>query len=340
MANRDVGCRVVLAWNFERNLVRKLVRNFARKFARKFGHENCATKRFGKFSPQKNHPNLRLCSGTLLGKERRRPKSEMLRFCQPGRALRRFRATMSAHASKPSNVLSANLWCQDYFWNLFVKVYRWIHACFCWRQCLKSSENKFWSEKNPQGRLWELGSAKRSPIFDVDLACSLNYSAEAVLELIAVGPLSLDMIWVEQGPTCNQSQQDCLGENRGGPRQRGGEPLIEKVRRRLVSGPVLRDTARLSQRHPLLHSMGFLVSQHGQLGAIPPPSFLSFSPLESMQSGGAIPLQKGYLSDSCAKTYGNKAKTRAGPLREVIWWGGMGGPRGQEGVRGEVWKFS
>ena len=34
--------------------------------------------------------------------------------------------------------------------------------------------------------------------------------------------------------------------------------------------------------------MGFLVSQHGQLGAIPPPPFLSIPPLESMCSGGAI----------------------------------------------------
>ena len=40
---------------------------------------------------------------------------------------------------------------------------------------------------------------------------------------------------------------------------------------------------------PLLRTMGFLVSQHGQLGAIPPPPFLSVSPLESMRSGGAIP---------------------------------------------------
>ena len=30
---------------------------------------------------------------------------------------------------------------------------------------------------------------------------------------------------------------------------------------------------------PLLRAMGFLVSQHGQLGAIPPPPFLSVSPL-------------------------------------------------------------
>ena len=42
---------------------------------------------------------------------------------------------------------------------------------------------------------------------------------------------------------------------------------------------------------------GFLVSQHGQSGAIPPPPFLSFSPLESMRSGGARypppPLERG-----------------------------------------------
>ena len=45
---------------------------------------------------------------------------------------------------------------------------------------------------------------------------------------------------------------------------------------------------------PLLRAMGFLVSQHGQLGAIPPPPFLSVSPLESMRSGGAIrPPQRG-----------------------------------------------
>ena len=40
---------------------------------------------------------------------------------------------------------------------------------------------------------------------------------------------------------------------------------------------------------PLLRAMGFLVSQHGQLGAIPPPPFLSVSPVESMWSRGAIP---------------------------------------------------
>ena len=55
-------------------------------------------------------------------------------------------------------------------------------------------------------------------------------------------------------------------------------------RKKNLSGPVLRDTARLSQRYPpSLRAMGFLVSQHGQLSAIPLPPFLSVSPLESIR---------------------------------------------------------
>ena len=70
---------------------------------------------------------------------------------------------------------------------------------------------------------------------------------------------------------------------------------------------------------PLLHAMGFLVSQHGQLGAIPPPPFLSISPLESKRSGGAIPPpQKGYLSDTCAIPYENKANGCDTPLCDTI----------------------
>ena len=70
-----------------------------------------------------------------------------------------------------------------------------------------------------------------------------------------------------------------------------------------LSGPVLPDTARLSQRYPrCLRAMGFLVSQHDQSGAIPPPPFLSLSPLESMRSGCAIPPASGasqrYLRDT------------------------------------------
>ena len=81
---------------------------------------------------------------------------------------------------------------------------------------------------------------------------------------------------------------------------------------------------------PLLRAMGFVVSQHGQLGAIPPPPFLSVSPLESIRSGGAIPpLKRGYLSDTCAIPYENKANGCDTPLCDNISkgycaiWGGI-----------------
>ena len=55
---------------------------------------------------------------------------------------------------------------------------------------------------------------------------------------------------------------------------------------------------------PLFRAMGFLVSQHGQLGVIPPPPFLSVFPLgEHSRSGGAIP------PHTCAILYENKAKS-------------------------------
>ena len=59
-------------------------------------------------------------------------------------------------------------------------------------------------------------------------------------------------------------------------------------------GAEKRPLGRISSRQPplsanpfsklvtSLRAMGFLVSQHGQLGAIPPPPFLSVSPLESI----------------------------------------------------------
>ena len=82
---------------------------------------------------------------------------------------------------------------------------------------------------------------------------------------------------------------------------------------------------------PLLRAMGFLVSQRGQLGAIPPfPLFLRISPVESMQSGGAIPPpHKGYLSDTGAIPYENKGNGCDTPLCDTISkgycaiWGGI-----------------
>ena len=76
--------------------------------------------------------------------------------------------------------------------------------------------------------------------------------------------------------------------------------------------------------------LGFLVSQDGKLGAIPPPLFLSVSPLESMRSGGAIPPpQKGYLSDTGAIPCENKQNACDTPLCDTISkgycaiWGGI-----------------
>ena len=72
---------------------------------------------------------------------------------------------------------------------------------------------------------------------------------------------------------------------------------------------------------PLLRAMGFLVSQHGQLGAIPPPPFLSVSPPgEHSRSGGAIPLlyKRGILRDTGAIPYENKAKGCDTPLCDTI----------------------
>ena len=81
---------------------------------------------------------------------------------------------------------------------------------------------------------------------------------------------------------------------------------------------------------PPLRAMGFLVSQHGQLGAKPPLPFLSIALFESMRSGGAIPPpQKGYLSDTCAIPYENKANGCDTPLCDTISkgycaiWGGI-----------------
>ena len=107
---------------------------------------------------------------------------------------------------------------------------------------------------------------------------------------------------------------------------------------------------------PLLRAMGFLVSQHGQFGAIPPPPFLSISPFESMRSGGAIPPHKRGISAILARyhmktrqmgaippsailsrrgiaRYGGVSRT--GPLRLAIWctsnfgtcWGGSLAPK-------------
>ena len=81
---------------------------------------------------------------------------------------------------------------------------------------------------------------------------------------------------------------------------------------------------------PLLRAMGFLASQHGQLGAIPPPFSERFPLGEHSRSGGAIPPpQKGYLRDTGAIPYENKARACDTPLCDTISkrycaiWGGI-----------------
>ena len=81
---------------------------------------------------------------------------------------------------------------------------------------------------------------------------------------------------------------------------------------------------------PLLRAMGFLVSQHGQLGAIPPPPFLSIPPWRACEVKVRYPPpQKWYLSDTCAIPYENKANGCDTPLCDTISkgycaiWGGI-----------------
>ena len=99
---------------------------------------------------------------------------------------------------------------------------------------------------------------------------------------------------------------------------------MSRSRGRHLSGPVLRDTARLSQRSPpSLRAMGFLVSQHGQLGAIPPPPFLSISPFESMRSGGAIPPLKRGISAILARYPLKTRQMGAIPPSAILSRGGI-----------------
>ena len=87
-----------------------------------------------------------------------------------------------------------------------------------------------------------------------------------------------------------------------------------------LSGPrIARYRETISAIPPLLRAMGFLVSQHGQLGAIPPPTFSERFPLaEHAKCRCDTPPQKGYLSDTCAIPYENKASGCDTPLCDTI----------------------
>ena len=83
---------------------------------------------------------------------------------------------------------------------------------------------------------------------------------------------------------------------------------------------------------PLLRAMGLLVSQHGQLGTIPPPPspFSERFPWRACEAEVRYPPpQKGYLSDTCVIPYENKANGCDTPLCDTISkgycaiWGGI-----------------
>ena len=104
----------------------------------------------------------------------------------------------------------------------------------------------------------------------------------------------------------------------GSPQRRQGPKHLERS--------VIRQWTRYCERYRELGLCDALRLQCNwclniaQLGAIPPPPFLSVSLLESMRSGGAIPPppQKGYLSDTCAIPYENKANWCDTPLCDTI----------------------
>ena len=89
---------------------------------------------------------------------------------------------------------------------------------------------------------------------------------------------------------------------------------------RHLSGPVLRDNREtISAIPPYCALWGFLVSQHGQLGAITPSPFSEHFPLgEHVKWRCDTPPQKGYLSDTCAIPYENKANGCDTPLCDTI----------------------
>ena len=89
-----------------------------------------------------------------------------------------------------------------------------------------------------------------------------------------------------------------------------------KVANTHLSGPYCAIPRDYLSDTPLLRAMGFLVFQHGQLGAIPPPPFLSaFTLGEHAKWRCDTPHQKGYLSDTSAIPYENRQNSRYPPLR-------------------------
>ena len=114
-----------------------------------------------------------------------------------------------------------------------------------------------------------------------------------------------------------------------------------------LSGPVLRDTARLSQRYPPITRYGVFGVSTWPLGCDTPSPFSKRFPLgEHAKWRWDTPPQKGYLSDTRAIPFENKANGCDTPLCDTISkgycaiWGGIShwaaklSHSGGQGVRG------
>ena len=104
------------------------------------------------------------------------------------------------------------------------------------------------------------------------------------------------------------------------PRLMAPEPFWKRALQDTLSGPVLRDTARLSQRYPPIARYGVFGVSTWPIGCDTPSPFSERYPLESMQSGGRYPPppQKGYLRDTSAIPYENTANGCDTPLCDTI----------------------
>ena len=87
----------------------------------------------------------------------------------------------------------------------------------------------------------------------------------------------------------------------------------------LLSGPVLRDTARLSQRYPPIARYGFWCLNMANWVRYPLPPFLGVAPLGEHAKWRCDTLpSEGYLSHTCAIPYENKANGCDTPLCDTI----------------------
>ena len=97
-----------------------------------------------------------------------------------------------------------------------------------------------------------------------------------------------------------------------------------------LSGPVSRDTARLSQRYPPIARYGVFGVLTWPIGCDTPSPFSECFPLgEHAKWRCDTPPQKGYLSDTCAIPSENKANGCDTPVCDTISkgycaiWGGI-----------------